>query len=350
MAIGEEDSPSCVFISHHSSKADEARQLKAALHDAGISGWMAPDDIGPGMAFDEAIVDQIKRSDAVILMLCERADQSRHVKRELMIGEDNKCPVFPLRLEDIIAKGLTYWLQDYQWLDWIDRSNENTNRLANDIRQQIDRKSGQGEDSLYPRSINRVAKSDDPVRNPTEKRERHAVGWSSTWVKAAGFLALVGAGLTIWFQVQPGEDVTPLEPGSWELGVRYDSIEAPSAPAILRPGILAALNNYNMNHTVCFSSELSAEPSLVMLRTLNRGELGYDCRVTESIFQDGAIKMRALCESPEFEIEEPIQVSMEGTFSRTTVDAEISTRSQSATLGTLEAFGTVRFRRVGHCR
>jgi hypothetical protein len=117
------------FISHHSSQYDAAKAVKAALADAGIDGWLALDDIEPGATFDTAIVEQVKRSDLVILLLCAQSDQSRHVKRELMIADDAGKPIFPVRTEAIEANGLAYWLKDYQWIDWIDRKGDGIDRL-----------------------------------------------------------------------------------------------------------------------------------------------------------------------------------------------------------------------------
>lgn len=94
------------FISHHSSQEKTARHLKTVLERNGVTGWMAPDDIDPGMSFDDAIVAQIEQSDVIILLFCGRSDRSRHVKRELMLAEDSNRPIFPVRLEDVAAQGL----------------------------------------------------------------------------------------------------------------------------------------------------------------------------------------------------------------------------------------------------
>lgn len=118
------------FISHHSGQHETARTLKAALARAGVDGWMAPDDIAPGVTFDQAIIDQIGRSDFVVLLLCRNADQSRHVKRELMIAEDAGKPVYPVRLEPLEPKGLAYWLKDTQWTDWFGRDAPGADRLV----------------------------------------------------------------------------------------------------------------------------------------------------------------------------------------------------------------------------
>lgn len=57
-----------VFISHHSSHEQSARRLKQILERNGLVGRMVPADVPPGKAFDEAIVEQIGRSDIVALL------------------------------------------------------------------------------------------------------------------------------------------------------------------------------------------------------------------------------------------------------------------------------------------
>jgi TIR domain/Protein of unknown function (DUF3617) len=123
-----------VFISHHSSQVLLARQLKAKLEQAGITGWMAPDDIDPGLSFDQAIMAQVAKSDGIVLLFCGNSDQSRHVKRELILGEDSGKPIYPIRLENVTPKGLAYWLQDYQWIDWLGGKGGGADRLIETIR------------------------------------------------------------------------------------------------------------------------------------------------------------------------------------------------------------------------
>ncbi|WP_260582973.1 toll/interleukin-1 receptor domain-containing protein [Sphingopyxis sp. PET50] len=118
------------FISHHSSQVAVARRLKGLLRERGIDGWLAPDDIAAGTAFDQAILDQIARSDAIVLLFCAQSDQSRHVKRELMLGEDGDKVILPVRLEDVSAQGLAYWLKDYQWIDWFAGEEQAVERIV----------------------------------------------------------------------------------------------------------------------------------------------------------------------------------------------------------------------------
>jgi TIR domain-containing protein len=124
------------FISHHSSQVETARRLKVILGHHGITGWMAPDDIDPGQPFDKAIVDQVRQSDLIILLFCGQSDQSRHVKRELMMAENSDKLIYPVRLEEKPADGLAYWLNDYQWIDWFDGDDDTITRMTDTIKRQ----------------------------------------------------------------------------------------------------------------------------------------------------------------------------------------------------------------------
>ena len=136
-AQDDEERRPIAFISHHSSQVETARQLKRVLANNGVDGWMAPDDIDPGRPFDQAIIEQVRRSDLIILLFCARSDQSRHVKRELMMAENGDKLIFPVRLENIDAEGLAYWLNDYQWIDWFDRRDDSIQRMIDTIKRLV---------------------------------------------------------------------------------------------------------------------------------------------------------------------------------------------------------------------
>jgi hypothetical protein len=54
-----------------------------------------------------------------------------------MLAEDNRKLIYPVRLEDIDAKGLAYWLHDYQWVDWIDRRDATIQKMIETIKRQV---------------------------------------------------------------------------------------------------------------------------------------------------------------------------------------------------------------------
>ncbi len=121
------------FISHHSSHHDVARHLKQVLHARGVDAWMAPDDVPLRKPFDEAIAEQIPQSDAMILLFSAAADKSTHIKREIMLADDEGVAVLPLRLEAIEPDRLRYLLKTNQWVDWMDRRDEVVARVVEQV-------------------------------------------------------------------------------------------------------------------------------------------------------------------------------------------------------------------------
>ena len=129
-----QEAPPRVFVSHHSSKHAVAEQVEELLASRGIRCWIAPRDVPPGAPFDSAIQDAIKECAAVLLLFCANSDKSRHVKRELILGDSAGRPIIPLRLEAIDPGELAYHLADSQWIDWIDRREAVMDRVAAQIR------------------------------------------------------------------------------------------------------------------------------------------------------------------------------------------------------------------------
>jgi hypothetical protein len=182
-----------VFISHHSSQYDAARQVKAALAQAGIRGWLAPDDVDPGSAFDTQILEAMKDARAVVLLLCAQSDRSRHVKREVMLADDADKPVFPVRIERVKAEGLAYWLKDYQWIDWFGARGDGLDRLVEAVRAAFD---------MPPGSARPQATAPEPARS----KRGLLIGGAAIAVLAAavaGWLLIPGASGPEPF-VQPG--------------------------------------------------------------------------------------------------------------------------------------------------
>jgi TIR domain/Protein of unknown function (DUF3617) len=348
LANQDNDNRPMVFISHHSSEAETARHLKAILYRNGIDGWMAPDDIDPGMSFDDAIVAQIEQSDVIILLFCGRSDRSRHVKRELMLAEDSSRPIFPVRLEDVAAQGLAYWLKDYQWLDWNDGQDESVETLVGAIRRQIATRentpqTGKTENTDYLDGA-------PNIRPPTPARLNSGRPPASRPVLIATVAAvLAGVAVLIWFLVLPPGEPTTLEPGSWELTIDYDDVDLPDAPSqVAALGFL--LTNHRLDYTICLSQDQAADPSLEMIRSINSGQSGYDCRVAESRFANGNITMRAQCDNPEFDVEEPSRIFVNGTYTRTSSVSELEVRARHPEFGRMNLTGTVSMQRLGECQ
>lgn len=109
-----------VFISYSSLDKTAAETVCSILEQNGLSCWIAPRDITPGLDFAEAIIDGIKSSKLFILVYSSNSNNSKQVIREVDRAVHTGLPVINLRLEDVpLSKQLEYYLSSVHWLDAI---------------------------------------------------------------------------------------------------------------------------------------------------------------------------------------------------------------------------------------
>ncbi|MBN2862933.1 MAG: TIR domain-containing protein [Bacteroidales bacterium] len=107
-----------VFISYSSVDSTAADTVCSILEQNGISCWIAPRDITPGLDFAEAIIDGIKSSKLFILVYSSNSNNSKQVIREVDRAVHLGLPVINLKLEDVpLSKQLEYYLSSVHWLD-----------------------------------------------------------------------------------------------------------------------------------------------------------------------------------------------------------------------------------------
>lgn len=109
-----------VFISYSSVDKTAAETACSILEQNGISCWIAPRDITPGLDFAEAIIDGIKSSKLFILVYTSSSNNSKQVIREVDRAVYFGLKIINLRLEDVpMSKQLDYYLSSVHWLDAI---------------------------------------------------------------------------------------------------------------------------------------------------------------------------------------------------------------------------------------
>lgn len=108
-----------VFISHSERDRDTAERLKAALEQNGI-GIVSFDDLAPGDAINEHIVDAIENSDAVLVLISEASSKSPWVASEIALALSSKLrnnkPIIPLLLERGVE--VPFFLRNVLYLDF----------------------------------------------------------------------------------------------------------------------------------------------------------------------------------------------------------------------------------------
>ena len=81
-----------VFISHSSKDKNVADAVVAALEAAGITCWVAPRDIAPGMDWGEAIVRGIAECKLMVLVYSGNSNRSLPCRSARSAGLRRKAP------------------------------------------------------------------------------------------------------------------------------------------------------------------------------------------------------------------------------------------------------------------
>jgi hypothetical protein len=130
-----------VFISYASEDRLWAERVRGFLEAAGIRCWIAPRDIVPGTQWMECIISAIDTSRIMVLILSKHANQSEHVRREVVTAVSNGLVIIPCCVGDVNPRGaLAYATAGVQRLSIfslpIDESSidERLKQLANIIR------------------------------------------------------------------------------------------------------------------------------------------------------------------------------------------------------------------------
>lgn len=112
-----------IFISYASADFAEADAARQYLESNGRRCWIAPRDINNNsLPYSQAIPQAIRNAVVVVVLVSASANLSEHIPRELDLAVEQKLPIIPLRLAEILPSGqLEYFLRTCQWLDLFDR-------------------------------------------------------------------------------------------------------------------------------------------------------------------------------------------------------------------------------------
>jgi hypothetical protein len=143
-----------------------------------------------------------------------------------------------------------------------------------------------------------------------------------------------------------------MQPGQWEMAVQVRSIEMPGAPPEAQARIRSQLGRTQTNQD-CITPEQARNPLSQMRQMVAQGRAA-SCQFTDQVFGGGVIRIRATCPGPGGQPGAG-QVSMEGSFTATTLQAALSVSATGANPAMPGATGMrmivdVRGRRVGECQ
>lgn len=218
-----------IFVSYASPDRDVAFRIVEFLEQNGISCWVAPRDVAPGVDYGRAIIDAIEQSRALVLILSDQSNDSQFVQKEVERAVSKTKAVLPVRIREVTPSGsLEFFISTAQWVDaWKSPMEQHLLPLVNAIK-----------------AIGNPGAA--PVRSaalPPPKR-------SNAPVVAGIVIALLAAGAAAWWftsrstaptaQMTPAPvpapaPATPTAPVAVAPATPSPPVAAPAAPAPVAP-------------------------------------------------------------------------------------------------------------------
>lgn len=123
-----------IFISYSSKDKAVADAVCHALEENGITCWMAPRDVIPGIDYEDQIPQAINCSQAIVLIFSANSNISKHVRSEVRIAFNAGKPIIPFVIDRTqMSDGLNYYLGSPHWLVAYPDYREKTRELVTSI-------------------------------------------------------------------------------------------------------------------------------------------------------------------------------------------------------------------------
>ena len=107
-----------IFVSYASPDRDVAFRIVGFLEKQGITCWVAPRDVPPGVEYGQAIISGIEQSRALVLILSDQSNDSQFVRKEVERAVSKTKPVLPVRIREVTPSGsLEFFISSAQWVD-----------------------------------------------------------------------------------------------------------------------------------------------------------------------------------------------------------------------------------------
>ena len=127
-----------VFISYKVEDSDDAVWVKETLESNGIQCWMAPDSIPGGSSYATEIENAIMNCTAFVLVLSERAQNSKWVSKEVDRAINYGKRVMPFTLDNSPLTGdFAFYLSNVQRYDATTDKLAATQTMIEDIREEF---------------------------------------------------------------------------------------------------------------------------------------------------------------------------------------------------------------------
>jgi TIR domain len=127
-----------IFVSF--SKQDQAAALEilGRIESANLKCWISCRDVPRGRDYQDAIVEALDQSGAMVLVFSNNANNSEEIKRELALASAKRLFVLPVRIENAEpTKGFKYQLATRQYIDLFEDREKNMTLIVNTLQKQL---------------------------------------------------------------------------------------------------------------------------------------------------------------------------------------------------------------------
>ena len=124
-----------VFISYKAEDYGEALWVKTELENVGIKCWLAPGSIPGGSSYADEIESAIGECKALVLILTEKVQESKWVKKELDMALNMEKTILHFMIENCSLKNaFNFYLTDVQRYEAYTDKRAALNTMLNRIR------------------------------------------------------------------------------------------------------------------------------------------------------------------------------------------------------------------------
>jgi len=156
-----------VFICFSSKDEATARRVVSFLEGQGIRCWISARDVEPGQNYQEAIVQALEASKAIVFLFSDNSNKSGEIKKELSLGSSDGVAVIPLRLAPVLPSGaLRYELATRQWIDAFPNAEDAFGNLLNAVKDALRQPPGQAHEPAKPDAGEITARRQAPAAPP----------------------------------------------------------------------------------------------------------------------------------------------------------------------------------------
>jgi TIR domain len=127
-----------IFVSF--SKQDQATALEilGRIEAADLKCWISCRDVPRGDDYQDAIVDALDQSGAMVLVFSKNANNSEEIKRELALASTKRLFVLPVRIENAEpTKGFKYQFATRQYVDLFEDREQNMTLIINTLQKHL---------------------------------------------------------------------------------------------------------------------------------------------------------------------------------------------------------------------